>query len=329
VILDRATTSAERAFLLAHDTDPFNKWEAGRDLARAVIRDMVIEGAAPDPAFLEGLRATLRDDSLDPAFRALVLALPSEEDTAQALFAAGHTPDPTAIHTAHEGLRDRMAAALADLLPAVRAACATPGPYRPDAADAGKRSLANACLALITRRDGGAAAKAQYADADNMTQKVAALSCLLTIGQGQDQLAAFEAQWSHDRLVMDKWFTLQVAGAAPEGLAATVERLTAHPAFDMKNPNRFRAVFGAMSGNAAGFHDASGASYRLMADWLIRLDALNPQTAARMSSVFDTWRRYDPHRQALIRKELQRIAATPALSRDTSEMVGRMLGQTG
>ena len=326
VVLHRDVPNAEHAFLLAHDTDPFNRWQAGRALAQAVIRDMIRDGADPDPAWVDGLRATLRDDSLDPAFRALVLSLPSEEDTAADLHGRGHVPDPMAIHHAHEGLRRALALTLTDVLAPTMAACVLPGPYRPDARDAGLRSLGNACLWLLSRLDGGAAAAAQFAAADNMTQKVSALSCLLAIGNGHAELRAFEAEWARDRLVMDKWFALQVTHAGPAECAATVERLTRHPAFDMRNPNRFRAVFGALPGNAAGFHDPSGASYRVMADWLIRLDAVNPQTAARVSTAFETWRRYDSARQALVLAELDRISAAPGLSRDMGEMVARMRG---
>jgi aminopeptidase N len=181
-------------------------------------------------------------------------------------------------------------------------------------------------LALISRLDGGAAAAAQFTGADNMTMKLAALGSLLAIGQGSAELATFGATWAHDRLVTDKWFGLQVSHAAPEQAAALTTLLTDHPAFDWKNPNRFRAVFGALSGNQAGFHDPTGASYRLLADWLIRLDSLNPQTTARMSTAFETWRRYDAQRQDLMTTELRRIGAAPGLSRDTAEMVARMLG---
>ena len=158
-----------------------------------------------------------------------------------------------------------------------------------------------------------------------MTQQIAALGVLLRIGEGEAELKAFEDQWSHERLVMNKWFGLQVAASAPRDAAATAEALTAHPAFDWKNPNRFRAVFGALSGNAAGFHAPSGAGYRLLADWLLKLDPLNPQTTARMTQAFSTWKRYDADRKTLIRAELERIASTEGLSRDTSEMIGRML----
>ena len=326
VILQRDQTSAERAFLLAHDTDPFNKWEAGRSLARDVLTAMITQGAPADPAFFAGLRATLTNPALDPAFKALVLALPTQDDMAQSLFDAGQTPDPDAIFRAHEGLKTAMARALADLLPQIYASHQVPGPYQPDAAAAGKRALGNAVLALQTRLDHGVIAQAQFMQADNMTQQLAALSCLLANRHGVDELAAFYQQWQGDRLVMDKWFMLQISLATPELTAATAETLTGHPAFDWKNPNRFRSVFGALSGNPAGFHHGSGASYRLLIDWLIRLDGLNPQLTARMSTAFETWRRYDANRQALIRGELLRLGATPGLSRDTGEMVGRMLG---
>jgi aminopeptidase N len=124
---------------------------------------------------------------------------------------------------------------------------------------------------------------------------------------------------------MDKWFSLQVSLALPEQAVATCKTLTERPDFDWKNPNRFRATLGALAMNPAGFHDPSGAGYAFYADWLIRLDALNPQTTARMSTAFETWRRYDADRQALMQAELGRIAATPGLSRDTTEMVSRIL----
>ncbi|MEQ9693694.1 aminopeptidase N [Shimia sp. SDUM112013] len=326
VILEQDIDNSRRAFLLAHDTDPFNRWEAGRMLARDSLMATITTGAAPDAAYLEGLGAVLRDNSLDPAYRALMLGQPTQSELAGLLHEAGITPDPDAIHSASEALRDAKAAAFADLLPALYADHQVEVPYAPDAEGAGNRALANAALALISRTDGGALAAAQYDKADNMTLQLAALSCLLDAGAGQDQLAAFEAQWTHDRLVMDKWFSLQIIQAKPEDVAATTTRLTEHPDFDMKNPNRFRAVMGALSMHHAGFHHADGAAYRLLADWLIKLDSLNPQTTARMCNAFQTWKRYDPDRQALIAAQLDRIAAKPDLSRDTHEMITRIRG---
>ncbi|MFY0690888.1 MAG: aminopeptidase N [Paracoccaceae bacterium] len=325
VILERDQSNAERAFLLTHDTDPFNKWEAGRALARDGMIRMVSEDAAPDQAYLDALVSVARDDRLDPAFRALALTPPSQDNIAQALFDGGQTPDPTEIFHVAETLAQSMAQSLQDLLPKLYAEMTVEGPYTPDAAAAGKRALQGRALSLLSRLDGGAQAIRQYEAADNMTQQLTALNCLLMIEKGEAQNAAFFEQWQHDRLVVDKWFTMQVGTARLSRAPARAEEMTRHPDFDMTNPNRFRSVFGALAANTAGFHDPSGAGYALMADWLIRLDAKNPQTTARMTSVFETWKRYDADRQDLIKTALRRIAATEGLSRDTTEMVGRIL----
>ncbi len=326
VILERDVSPEERAFLLAHDTDPFNKWEAGRALAKDVLARMVTEGAQPGPDWLDALARVAQDESLDPAFRALALRLPGEDDMAQTLHDAGVTPDPDRIHAARRRMGEALARHLAPALPRLIEAMAEPGPFTPEARAAGRRAFRLVLLALQTRLDGGARAEAAYRSADNMTEQVGALACLLENGRGAAELQAFEAQWRHDRLVMDKWFSLQILCADPERTAEVTERLTRHADFDWKNPNRFRSVLGALSGNHAGFHKADGSAYRLLADWLMRLDPLNPQTAARMSTAFETWSRYDADRQALIRSQLERIMDAPGLSRDLAEMAGRMLG---
>ncbi len=328
VILEREVSPEERAFLLAHDTDPFNKWEAGRALAKDVLARMVTEGAQPGPDWLDALARVAQDESLDPAFRALALRLPGEDDMAQTLFDAGVTPDPERIHAARRRMGEALARHLAPALPRLIEAMAEPGPFTPEARAAGRRALRLVLLGLQTRLDDGARAGAAYRAADNMTEQVGALACLLENGRGEAELQAFEAQWRHDRLVMDKWFSLQILCAEPARTAEITERLTRHGDFDWKNPNRFRSVLGALSGNHAGFHKADGSAYRLLADWLIRLDPLNPQTAARMSTAFETWSRYDADRQALIRSQLERIMDAPGLSRDLAEMAGRMLGLT-
>ena len=325
VVLERETTASERTFLLAHDTDPFNRWEAGRALAREARIAMVTDGAAPDAAYLEALISLVRDDALDPAFRALVLSPPSQSEIAQALHEAGITPDPAAIHDAAETFSQMLAQAMADSLPRLYAATTVDGPYVPDAEGAGKRALNSAILGLLSRIDGGEAAAKQYATADNMTLQLSALACLLRIEKGAEQSAAFFEQWKEDRLVMDKWFALQVSMARPEATADVARALCDHALFDMKNPNRFRAVMGALAGHHAGFHHASGAGYALLAEKLIALDALNPQTTARMCAAFQTWKRYDSDRQAKVQVELERILATDGLSRDTNEMVSRIL----
>ncbi|MFN2305331.1 MAG: aminopeptidase N [Paracoccaceae bacterium] len=326
VIVERDASTDELALLLAHDTDPFARWDAGTRLSRHILMTMAERRPADPQPWLDGIRTLVQDDQLDPAFRARMMALPTQDALAEALANAGRIPDPQAIHTAHERLRTQLSDHLADIAPGLRAKMATPGPFSPDAESAGKRAFANALLTLITRQDDGDAAAAQFADADNMTQQISALSALLKNGKGAAQLARFEAQWNSDRLVMDKWFALQIGASAPKHTVATVNRLTDHAAFDLRNPNRVRAVLGAMAGHLAGFHTPGGAGYDLLADWLIQLDRVNPQTAARLSNAFATWRRYDPDRQGQMRQAMDRIRETPGLSRDTGEMLDRILG---
>lgn len=325
VVLQYDSSTTERTFLLAHDTDPFNRWEAGRALGKDLMQRMVTKGDAPSTQYLDALAQILRDDSLDPAYRALMMRAPSQTEIAQVLAEAGHIPDPDQIYQAAQTLAQAKAQHLQDMLPRLYAEMHVPAPYSPEAEPVGKRNLQGTVLSLITRLDGGAQARTQYADADNMTQQFGALSCLLDAEVGEAELAAFYEQWVADRLVIDKWFGIQVSLAAPDKAAAVADALTRHADFEMTNPNRFRAVFGALSMNAAGFHHASGDAYNLMADWLIALDPVNPQTTARMTTAFQTWRRYDAARQALIEAALQRIAATENLSPDTTEMVGRIL----
>ena len=326
VIVHHAQSAADRAVLLAHDTDPFNRWDAGRMLARDVLVDMTLSGSSPDTAFLDGLAAVLRDDTLDPAFRALALSIPSEDETAQAIVDGGSIPEPLDIHLAHEALKLQISQHLQDITPRIYAEMVVAGDYDPNAADVGKRALGNRVLSYISRIDGGHQAAAQYASADNMTQQQAALACLLHIGAGQKELAAFAAQWGDDRLVMDKWFGMQVSCAALNATVQTAKDLTTHAKFDWKNPNRFRAVIGALGNNAAGFHAPDGTGYAFFADCLIKLDPMNPQTTARMATFFETWKRYSPARQAQMRTELERIKATPNLSPDTTEIITRILG---
>ncbi|WP_128253851.1 aminopeptidase N [Falsirhodobacter deserti] len=323
VILDRSMTAQDRAFLLAHDTDAFNRWEAGRTLAKDVMARLVTDGAAPPAMWLDAVAAVATDDALDPAFRALALRLPAEDDMAQTLHQGGVTPDPDRIHAARRQMALALAERLRDALPALVAPVA--GPWSPDAAQAGQRAFRMQALGLLSRLNGGAEAQRVFDAATNMTEEVGALSALLEVGAGDAALGVFARKWGDDRIVMDKWFSLQILHAADA--PAVARQLTEHPRFDWKNPNRFRALFGALAGNHAGFHRADGSGYRLLANWLIRLDPVNPQTAARMSQAFEGWPRMDADRQGLMRAELERILAVPSLSRDLSEMARRMAGR--
>ncbi|MEM9523982.1 MAG: aminopeptidase N [Pseudomonadota bacterium] len=327
VILQRDTDTETCAFLFAHDTDPFNKWEAGRQLAKEALTALITEGAPAPEDYIGALSRTIRDSGLDPAFRALTLALPGQDDMAQTLFEAGITPDPLAIWQATETLKRNIAQHMSDIWPRIFADMAVKGPYSPDAVSAGKRSLTLAALDYLSRIDGGARAASLFATADNMTLQLGALSVLTSIDKGADQLAAFRDQWRTDRLVIDKWFSLQASLTPPQKAAGVARALTEHPDFELTNPNRFRSVIGALAMNPAGFHDPSGASYDLVADWLIKLDPLNPQTTARMTTVFETWHRYDADRRKLMTNALERIKSVPGLSRATTEMVTRLLNR--
>jgi aminopeptidase N len=244
---------------------------------------------------------------------------------AQTIHAMGRIPDPSKIHAARREMAGALAIRLGEGLRRLYDAMDDGLPFSPSAAQAGRRSLRLAVLGLLTRRDGGKQAVRAFAEARSMTEETGALSALLEIGEGEAELAAFASRWGGDRNVMDKWFSLQIARAAPDAAVPLTQKLTGHPDFDWKTPNRFRAVIGALSANHAGFHHRSGAGYRLLADWLIRLDPLNPQTAARMSTAFETWPRYDATRRKLVKRELQRMLAAPNLSGDLREMAERLM----
>jgi len=198
-------------------------------------------------------------------------------------------------------------------------------PFSPSAAQAGRRALKIAALGLLSRRDGGKLAASAFARARSMTEEIGALSALLDLRQGQAELVSFAARWGRDANVMDKWYALQIAHADPAEAADLTATLIGTPGFDWKNPNRFRAVIGALAANHAGFHHRSGKGYRLVADWLLKLDPLNPQTAARVSTAFETWPRYDAARRRLARAALDTILSAPDLSGDLREMAERML----
>ncbi len=198
------------------------------------------------------------------------------------------------------------------------------GAYSPDAEPTGKRALRRAILAHLSHLDGGARAQALFDQADNMTDQIGALGILIARGVGTEASAKFFAQWQHERLVMDKWFTVELAYAPKDRAVERAEELAKHPLFDWKNPNRFRALLGGLAANHAGFHRTDGAGYRFYGDWLLTLDPKNPQTAARMSTAFQTWAQFDDRRRAQAQMVFSKILATPDLSRDLGEMVGRL-----
>ena len=324
VTVSREIAADEQALLLAHDTDPYARWQAGHDLALdgLIARATGGEGGTEFSRAIAGL---LDDAEADPAFAALCLALPGEEEIATTIAARGQIPDPDAIHAGREALACDIARAHEPALARLYEAMQTPGSYRPDAEGAARRSLRLACLGLLSRIDGGARAEALFGTAANMTERQGALECLIATGRDDEALASFARDFTENRLVMDKWFMVQPLRAAPERAVARARDLAARPDFDWKNPNRFRALIGGLTANHAAFHAADGSGYGFTVDWLMRLDPVNPQTTARMCSAFETWTRYDAGRQAHARAALNRLAAMPDLSRNTSEMVTRIL----
>ncbi len=332
VILERETTDEERAFLLAHDTDPFARWEAGRDYGIDIALGLLRGGQIPTE-WTQGLGRLLADEALDPAFKAMALDAPGEEELAAEIAGRGEPVDPEAVHGAVVAMRRAIGSALHAELRQVYDDMATPGPFSPDAASAGRRALRSRAMALLARSsdEGLALADRQFAAADNMSEALPALTALVHCGapSAEARLAEFHYRWKQDALVVDKWLSLQATSPQPDALAR-VRALAEAPDFEWKTPNKFRALVGAFAAaNPSRFHAADGSGYRFVTDWLIRLDAVNPQTAARVAGVFETWRRYDQGRQALMRAEMERMTALPDLSRNTREIVERLLAAAG
>lgn len=324
VMFERQIDDATRAFLLAHDTDPFARWEAGRELALDALIALS-QGHDGGVDYIGAIGQLLADDAADPAFRALCLNLPGEEEIATRLYATGVIPDPDTIHDARNRLARQMAETHADLLSGIYDQMAVPGPYSPDAGSAARRALRISALGLLSRIDGGERAEVLFGIAGNMTERMAALICLIRRGRGGVALSALHDQFKDNRLVMDKWFTVQPMVAPPADAAAIARKLSERRDFDWKNPNRFRALVGGLAANHAGFHAADGAGYDFVAQWLMKMDPVNPQIAARMSTAFETWPRYDENRRDLAKAALERMAGMDGISRNLREMVTRMI----
>ena len=330
VVLEFDYTDAQLLHLFSHDSDAVNRWEAGQRLAMArllALTDAIEEGLAPtiDATFIEALRKLLVDESLDAAFREQALLLPSETIIAERL----QVVNPHAIHTARQFLRAAIGDALRAELTAQYHANLTPGPYSPDAIAAGRRGLKNLCLSYLNAAPDSAScqlAQAQFDTAGNMTDRVAALQSLVhaQAAGAHAALHGFYTEFAGEALVVDKWFALQAT--APDNDVAAVRTLMAHPAFNIKNPNRARSlIFNFCGGNASQFHAIDGSGYAFWAEQVIALDALNPQVASRLARVMDRWRRYTPHLQAHMRQALQQVAALQTLSSDVREVISKAL----
>jgi aminopeptidase N len=318
--------------LIRHDTDGFNRWQAVQDYAtRALLMGIARlragEPAGEDLAFVDALGEVLRRAADDPAFVAQVLNLPGESELMQTI---GSNVDPDAIHTARDGLYRQIGRRLAADLLALRDSVEDNGPYRPDAASAGRRSLRNSAMMVYAMGEpsaGQALAERQFAEATNMTDRLAAAQ-VLTLPPGaarERMLSAFYRQFCEDPLVMDKWLTLQ-ATIPEEATLDRVIELTGHPAFAWSNPNRVRALVGAFSSqNPTQFHRPDGRGYAYVIEAVARLDERNPQVAARLLAAFRSWRTLEAGRAAHAKAALVRLGQRPQLSADVSDILTRTL----
>ena len=317
----------DRYVLLAGDPDLFNRWEAGQTLAA----DLILHRAAgePDPAgerrWAEAVGRALEDQSAEHAFKALLLNPPTEGDLS--LLQAPYSP--AGIHAARDTLRATLGSTLITPLTRLHEGLASAAPYSPDAESAGRRSLRNAALHLLTATRGAdapARAQAHFAEASNMTDALAGLDALAELGGApyQEALAAFYARWAHEPLVVDKWFAVQARAPEP-GVIGRVLGLLAHPAFDRRNPNRLRALVQSFSGNLAAFHAPDGSGDRFLVDQIILTDPLNPKPAARLVERLGACRRLTRDLASGLRGQLQRLADTPGLSSNVLELAEKAL----
>ncbi|MFZ3205179.1 MAG: aminopeptidase N [Pseudomonas sp.] len=322
-------------FLMQHDADGFNRWEAGQQLSVQVLQELIGqhqrgETLQLDQRLVSALRSVLENDRLDQAMIAELLSLPGEAYLSEISTVA----DVDAIHSAREFARKQLADALFDLLwqrYQANRELSRGTAYVAEAEHFSRRSLQNIALSYLMlsgKPEVLAACLEQFEVCDNMTERLAALAVLVNSpfeAEKAKTLASFAEFFKDNPLVMDQWFSVQAACSLP-GALARVQQLMTHPAFTLKNPNKVRALIGAFSGqNPVNFHQADGSGYRFLADQVITLNALNPQIASRLLGPLTRWGKYDDARQALMKAELQRILASGELSSDVFEVVSKSL----
>ncbi|MBV1775105.1 aminopeptidase N [Burkholderiaceae bacterium DAT-1] len=320
---------AQLVHLMAHDSDAFSRWEAGQTLMMQDLQEL-IESArsgkelAIKADLLDALKRILDDQSIDPALVALMLSLPTESYLAD----QQSEIDPDAIHAARRFMRQEIARALHYSLLAAWDRLSDNAPYAFNADAVARRSLKNTALGFLAELDdvqARATVRKQYDEANNMTDTLAAIVALAELETGDDALAAFADKWQHDALVMDKWFAIQ-AGSRRLGTVAHTRKLMSHPGFALSNPNKVRSLIGMfLHNNLAGFHAKDGSGYAFAGDTILAVDALNPQVASRLAGCFNRWKKMEPARRALMRAQLDRLAAHEGLSRDVYEIVSRNL----
>ena len=331
VKLVMARSLEELAFLLSYDRDTFNRWEAGQQLAGQIIAGL-IEDVQNDrtlqlnPIIIAAFKQVIEQSWDDLSYFSLLLSLPSETYLAEQM----QVVDVVAVHTAREFVLLTLAEQLQAQFKSLYLENHREESGLFDAGAIGRRRIKNTCLAYLGRlgqADSQQWSQQQFATAKNMTDQIAALAVVVNGSHPAKQqcLADFYQQWQNEALVIDKWFALQASSPNPDTFA-NVQVLMQHPAFDLKNPNRVRALIGAFSqANPLHFHAANGQGYQFLADQIIALNTLNPQVASRMVSALTSWRRYDPGRQALIKAQLERIMTTEAVSKDVYEVASKSL----
>ncbi|MFW2851067.1 aminopeptidase N [Sphingomonas sp. TX0543] len=324
VVIESDRTAADLAFLSAHDDDPFARYEAMQQLMLDTLVAATVERRADHTAVIRAVANTLANAGLDRAFVAEAVLLPSESFVGDQLA----TVDPDAIFAAREALRRDIGTALAaEWRAAYEAAGDEPYAYNPDAK--GRRRLRNVALNYIAASgatDAASIAFRQFEAADNMTDRQAALTTLVNSDWDEREAAldVFHHRYADNPLVLDKWFQTQALSSRADTPGA-VALLAEHPDFTLTNPNRARSLIGAFSVNQRAFHTAGGHGYRFVADQLIALDRINPQTAAKLLPPLGRWRRFDTDRAAAMKAELERIVGTPGLSKDLFEQASRSL----
>jgi aminopeptidase N len=337
IIIERALERADLVFLAGKDDDPFARYEAMQELAvghlvAAASGDLDEAGrAAGKTAIADALRAILMDQALDDSMRGELMTLPSEtylfEAMAQDGAAGGRKADPGAIHREREQLKTSIGVTLLRDLEGLYARVADVS--FDDPAGRGARKVKTQIVGIFAASDPARAAimaSRQFDAADNMTDRQGALMvlCGLDHPARAERLKAFYDRYQGNALVIDKWFTLQALSLHPD-VIAQVKALAEHPDFTMTNPNRVRSLHMAFAGNPQGFHAEDGSGYRMVADVILALDPINPQTAARFVPALGRWQRIESGRAGMMKAELERIAVADNLSRDTFEQVSRSL----
>ncbi len=319
-------TPEERYFLMSRDSDPYTRWDAAQELATDLIvkwieRPPQSPTATMPDEYVDAFRVNLLSDEPDYAYLAELLRLPSEAYISDSLSLI----DPQTVHDARELVRSSLATALAREFEMVYARNHDTNAPQLDTAASGRRALKNLCLSYLAKLNDTQTRRLtvkQFDTATNMTDSTAALA-ILTDMDGvarETALETFYSRWEHEPLVIDKWFSIQGASSRPDTLTRVVE-LTRHPGFNIKNPNRVRAVLGTIAhANPVRFHDPTGAGYAFVGDWIRELDALNPQLAAYLMTSFNHWRRYEKIRSELMKAQIQRILDTADLSGDVREI---------